>query len=218
VAILLFLAPLAAHIPLASLAAILFVVAYNMSEIKHFLHLVARAPRADVVILLVTFTLTVLADLVVAVSIGVILAFMQFLRRMSDTVDVQALNAEDLKHDLQDQGLTALPRDVLVYEIDGPFFFGVVENLQSALKQTHSDPRVLIVRLHRVPFIDSTGLQALADAVDALQKRGVRVLLCEANERVRAKLWKYGVLDKLAAGGYADKLSAQLAQSVVSAP
>jgi len=214
VAILLFLAPLAAHIPLASLAAILFVVAYNMSEIKHFLHLVARAPRADVVILLVTFTLTVLADLVVAVSIGVILAFMQFLRRMSDTVDVQALNAEDLRHDLRELGLTALPRDVLVYEIDGPFFFGVVENLQSALKQTHSDPRVLIVRLHRVPFIDSTGLQAMADAVDALQKRGVRVLLCEANERVRAKLWKYGVLDKLAGGGYADKLSAQLALAV----
>ncbi len=214
VAVLLFLAPLAAHIPLASLAAILFVVAYNMSEIRHFLHLVARAPRADVVILLVTFTLTVLADLVVAVSIGVILAFMQFLRRMSDTVDVQALNAEDLKHDLQDLGLTALPRDVLVYEIDGPFFFGVVENLQSALRQTHSDPRVLIVRLHRVPFIDSTGLQAMADAVDALQKRGVRVLLCEANERVRAKLWKFGVLDKLPSGGYADQLSAQLAQAV----
>jgi SulP family sulfate permease len=217
VAILMFLAPLAANIPLASLAAILFVVAYNMSEIKHFLHLVARAPRADVVILLVTFLLTVLADLVVAVSIGVILAFMQFLRRMSDTVDVQAVNAEDLRHHLQDLGLSALPRDVLVYEIDGPFFFGVVENLQSALKQTHSDPRVLIVRLHRVPFIDSTGLQAMADAVGALQKRGVRVLLCEANERVRAKLWKFGVLDKLPAGGYADQLSAQLAQAVAHA-
>lgn len=214
VAVLLFLAPLAANIPLACLAAILFVVAYNMSEIKHFLHLVARAPRADVVILLVTFSLTVLADLVVAVSIGVILAFMQFLRRMSDTVDVQALNAEDLRHELQDLGLTALPRDVLVYEIDGPFFFGVVENLQSALKQTHSDPRVLIVRLHRVPFIDSTGLQAMDEAISALAKRGVRVLLCEANERVRAKLWKFGVLDKLSTGGYADKLSTQLAQAV----
>ena len=214
VAILLFLAPLASNIPLACLAAILFVVAYNMSEIRHFLHLLARAPRADVVILLVTFTLTVLADLVVAVSIGVILALMQFLRRMSDTVDVQALDAEDLKQDLQDLGLSTLPRDVMVYEIDGPFFFGVVETLQAALQQTHSDPRVLIVRLHRVPFIDSTGLQAMDEAVAALQKRGVRVLLCEANERVRAKLWKYGVMDKLRTGGYSDRLSEQLTQAV----
>jgi len=214
VAVLLFLAPLASNIPLASLAAILFVVAYNMSELKHFFHIVARAPRADVAILLVTFALTVLVDLVAAVSIGVILAFMQFLRRMADTVDVQALDAEDLKHDLKDLGLTRLPRDVLVYEIDGPFFFGAVENFESALKQTHSDPRVLIVRLHRVPFIDSTGLQAMDVVVQTLQKRGVRVMLCEANERVRAKLWKYGVLDRLQAGDYAERLSEPLAKAV----
>jgi SulP family sulfate permease len=214
VCVLLFLAPLASNIPLASLAAILFVVAYNMSEIRHFLHIVARAPRADVVILLVTFSLTVLADLVVAVSIGVILAFMQFLRRMADTVDVQSLNAEDLRHDLKALGLGALPRDVLVYEIDGPFFFGAVENFESALKQTRSDPRVLIVRLHRVPFIDSTGLQAMDEVVQTLQKRGVRVMLCEANERVRTKLWKYGVLDRLKTGDYAEKLSEQLAKAI----
>jgi SulP family sulfate permease len=214
VAVLLFLAPLASNIPLASLAAILFVVAYNMSELKHFFHIMARAPRADVAILLVTFALTVLVDLVAAVSIGVILAFMQFLRRMADTVDVQSLDAEDLKHELKDLGLTRLPRDVLVYEIDGPFFFGAVENFESALKQTHSDPRVLIVRLHRVPFIDSSGLQAMDVVVQTLQKRGVRVMLCEANERVRAKLWKYGVLDRLLAGDYAERLSEQLAKAV----
>lgn len=214
VAVLLFMAPLASNIPLASLAAILFVVAYNMSELKHFLHLMARAPRADVVILLVTFSLTVLADLVVAVSIGVILALMQFLRRMSDTVDVQPVAAEDLKQDLQQLGLVALPRDVMVYEIDGPFFFGVVESLQSALKQTHSDPRVLIVRLDRVPFIDSTGLQAMDEVIQALRKRGVQVMLCEANERVRAKLWKYGILDKLPDGGYAERLFEQLRKAV----
>lgn len=217
VAVLLFMAPLASNIPLASLAAILFVVAYNMSELKHFLHLVARAPRADVVILLVTFGLTVLADLVVAVSIGVILALMQFLRRMSDTVDVQPVAAEDLQTELHDLGLPALPRDVMVYEIDGPFFFGVVETFQSALQQTHSDPRVLIVRLDRVPFIDSTGLQAMDEVIAALQKRGVRVMLCEANERVRAKLWKYGILDRLGSGGYAERLSDHLEKVVGAA-
>lgn len=119
-----------------------------------------------------------------------------------------------MKHDLKDLGLTKLPRDVLVYEIDGPFFFGAVENFESALKQTRSDPRVLIVRLHRVPFIDSSGLQAMDEVIQALQKRGVRVMLCEANERVRAKLWKYGVLDKLQSDGYADRLSAHLAKAV----
>jgi len=216
-AILLFMAPLASHIPLACLAAILFVVAYNMSEVKHFLHLVARAPRADVVILLVTFTLTVFADLVVAVSIGVILALMQFLRRMSDAVEVQSVANEDLDTELRELGVPALPRDVVVYEIDGPFFFGAVESLQSVLKQTHSDPRVLIIRLDRVPFIDSTGLQAIDEVVTQMRKRGVQVMLCEANDRVRAKLWKFGILDKLGSGAYSDRLSELLKKAVGSA-
>lgn len=217
VAVLLFMAPLASNIPLASLAAILFVVAYNMSELPRFLHLVARAPRADAAILLVTFGLTVLTDLVVAVSIGVILALMQFLRRMSDTVDVQPVAAEALAQDLQQLGLAALPRDVLVYEIGGPFFFGAVESLQSALARTHSDPRTLIVRLGRVPFIDSTGLQALDEAIQALHRRGVQVLLCEANERVHAKLRKYGTLDRLPGGGHTGRLAEQLRKAVGAA-
>jgi SulP family sulfate permease len=210
VAVLLFLAPLASSIPLASLAAILFVVAYNMSELKRFSHIFRRAPRADGVILLVTFSLTVFADLVVAVSIGVILAFMQFLRRMAETVDILPLQANDLRQELNGMGLAALPRDVLVYEIDGPFFFGAVEKFESSLQQTRSDPKVLILRLGRVPFIDSTGLQVMDEVVQALQKRGIRVMFCEANERVNIKLGKFGVLERLQPGDADGKLSGHL--------
>ncbi|MDO9064215.1 MAG: SulP family inorganic anion transporter [Sulfuricella sp.] len=121
--IILFLAPLAASVPLAALAAILFVVAYNMSEIKHFTHMVRRAPRADVAILLITFGLTVFTDLVVAVNIGVILATLQFLRRMASSVEVQQITEKELGMELTYQGLMTLPPGVLVYAIDGPFFF-----------------------------------------------------------------------------------------------
>jgi SulP family sulfate permease len=210
VAVILFLAPLAQDIPLASLAAILFVVAYNMSEIPHFLHILLRAPRADGLILVITFLLTVFADLVVAVNVGVILATLQFLRRMSAAVEVQAVDVKDLKSTLQDLGQTALPQDVLVYEINGPFFFGAVESQERMLLQTRTDPKVLILRLRLVPFMDFTGLQALQDVVRKLQKRGVRVMLCEANHRVRAKLWKSGVLDTVAEGDYADDLAGVL--------
>jgi SulP family sulfate permease len=213
VATIVFLAPLASDIPLAALAAILFVVAYNMSEMKHFARIVRRAPRADVAILIITFLLTVFADLVVAVNIGVILAILQFMRRMASSVKAQPLGEQELKMELQAQGLLEMPRGLLVYEIAGPFFFGAVENLERSLLQTHTDPHVLIVRLRSVPFMDITGLQLLEEVVQKLQKRGIQVMLCEANERVRAKLWKAGVLDLLSAGDYADNFAELLARA-----
>jgi len=213
VATLLFLAPLASDIPLAALAAILFVVSYNMSEMKHFARIVRRAPRADVAILIVTFILTVVTDLVVAVNIGVILAILQFMRRMASSVEVQQLGAHELKLELLNQGLTDLPKGLLVYEIDGPFFFGAVENFERALLQTHTDPRILILRLHRVPFIDITALQLLEEVTQKLQHRGIRVMLCEANHRVRAKLWKAGILELLRDEDYADEFAPLLARA-----
>jgi len=192
--LLLILAPLAVHIPLAALAAILFVVAWNMSEAKHFVKMVQRAPRADVVILLITFTLTVFADLVVAVNIGVILATLHFMRRMASSVEVRQATEQELVQEFTHQGLTQLPADVLVFAVEGPFFFGAVENFERALAGTHTDPRILIIRLKWVPFIDITGLQTLEEVVLDLQKRGVKVLLSGANERVSAKIRKAGIL------------------------
>lgn len=185
------------------LAAILFVVAYNMSEGRQFARMVRRAPRADVAILLITFTLTVLTDLVVAVNIGVILAMLQFLRRMSASVEVARQDAVDVERELGDAGAgtaARMPPGVLVYVIDGPFFFGAVEACERALVQTHTEPRVLLIRLGRVPFMDMTGLQTLEVVIVTLQKRGVAVVLAEANERVREKLARAGVLAALGEG------------------
>ncbi len=202
VLVVLLLAPLATHIPLAALAAILFVVAWNMSEAGHFVRMVRCAPRADVVILLVTFALTVFADLVVAVNIGVILATLHFLRRMAASVEVAQVAEQDLHREYAHLGFNALPRGVMVYAVEGPFFFGAVENFERALASTHSDPRHLILRLRRMPFIDATGLQALEDAIRGFHARGVEVMLCGANARVERKLARAGILDLVGQARY----------------
>jgi SulP family sulfate permease len=188
VAVRVFLAPYAGQVPLAALAAILWVVAWNMSEAPRFLRLVRRAPRADVVILLITFALTILTDLVVAVNIGVILAMFQFLRRMSAAVEVVEHGQASLRHELAQAGLEALPRDVVVYGIDGPFFFGSVDSLERALSWSREAPRFVILRLERVPFMDATGLKRLESTIHRLRKRGVQVLLTGASLRVLRKL------------------------------
>ncbi|HEY9035643.1 MAG TPA: sulfate permease [Pseudomonadales bacterium] len=199
VLIVVFLAPLASSIPLAVLAAILFVVAWNMSEAHHFVTMVRRAPRADVVILLVTFFLTIFVDLVIAVNIGVILATFHFLRRMAESVDVQQVTHEELARELRQKNLPALPADVLVYSVDGPFFFGAVEKFERALAYTHNDPKVIVIRLKWVPFIDITGLETLEEVIARLQSRGVRVLLSGANERVHYKMKKSGLVERVGA-------------------
>ncbi|MGB3290344.1 MAG: sulfate permease [Burkholderiaceae bacterium] len=211
VLVLLFLAPLAASIPLATLAAILFMVAWNMSEVRHVVSMIRRAPRADVVILLVTFGLTVFADLVVAVNIGVVLAMLHFLRRMAESVVLRREDPEGLQKELDRDGLGPLPPDVLVYAIEGPFFFAAVDAFQRVLGETRSDPRALVIRLVHVPFMDATGLQALEQAVLDLQARGVKVVLTEANGRVHGKLRKMGLIEKLGPQGLTQTLPQALA-------
>jgi SulP family sulfate permease len=206
IAVLLFLAPLASDIPLAVLAAILFVVAWNMSEVKHFAHLLRTAPIADRLILVITFVLTVFADLVVAVNVGMILAILHFLRRMSDAVETLPVDETELHTELARHGIEHLPTDLLVYEIAGPMFFGAVENFERALVQTQADPKILIIRLRRVPFMDITGIQVLEEVIQKLRLRGIRVMLCEANERVLAKLQRAGVINEGAAEDYVDHL------------
>jgi len=197
--VLMLAAPLAARIPLCAMAAILFVVAWNMSEWRHCVRMVRRAPRADVVILLITFALTVFADLVIAVNIGVLLAMLHFFRRMSQSVSVSV--EQPPPH----------ARDVLIYSIEGPFFFGATEALERTLAATHTDPRWLVLRLGRVPFMDITGIQALEEAVASLRRRRVRVLLCEANERVLKKLEDAELLVALGEGGYHADIAGALA-------
>ncbi|SDU09910.1 sulfate permease, SulP family [Pseudomonas pohangensis] len=209
--IILFLAPLASNIPLCALSAILFVVAYNMSELKHFRQMIRRAPRADVAILLITFGLTVFSDLAIAVNIGVILAMLQFMRRMAASVEVQQVAESELEGELRNTGHTHLPAGVLVFTIEGPLFFGAAETFERVLAQTHSDPQMLLIRLKRVPFMDITGLQTLQEVIRQLHKRQVVVKLCEANKKVLGKLYKVGILQEIGAENYHADFHAALA-------
>lgn len=211
VAIVLALAPLAAYIPLCALAAILFVVAWNMSELPHFLRLARTAPRADVGILLVTFVLTVFADLVIAVNVGVVLAALLFMRRMAHAVQVQEEHADDLLDHLPpvaDGEATALPPGTLVYGIDGPFFFGAAEKLERTMEHIQAHMDTVVLRMGRVPFVDATGIQALAEMADDSRRLGTRLVLCELRSNVRDKLARAGLLDKLGA----DNVRATLAE------
>jgi SulP family sulfate permease len=211
-AIILVLAPLASSIPLAVLAAILFIVSWNMSEARHFIRMIRRAPVADVAILITTFILTVAADLVVAVNVGVLLATLQFLRRMASSVEVQPVNNDHVDLNASGNGHTpkSIPQDVAVYAIQGPFFFAAVESFERALAQTHTDPQVIIIRLGVVPFIDITGLHAIEEVIDDFHERGVHVILCEANERVMTKLTRAHVIGEGRNASYEDTLSAAL--------
>ncbi|WP_137807967.1 SulP family inorganic anion transporter [Pseudomonas sp. G(2018)] len=214
VLIILFLAPLASNIPLCALAAILFVVAYNMSELKHFKRMVQRAPRADVSILLITFSLTVFSDLVIAVNIGVILAMLHFMRRMASSVEVQQVVEHELEEELRANGHARLPPGTLIYTIEGPLFFGAAETFERVLAQTHTDPRLLIIRLKRVPFMDITGLQVLEEVIQQLHKRHIVVKLCEANTKVRNKLERVGILQEIGTEHYHTDFNTALAEAV----
>ncbi len=208
--ILLVAAPWAGKVPLCALSAILFVVAWNMSEARRFVRLVRKAPRADVAILLITFALTILTDLVVAVNIGVILAMFQFMRRMSASVAVVEHGQASLRHELAEAGLEELPRDVAVYAIEGPFFFGSVDSLERALSWSREPPRWLALRLERVPFVDATGLKRLESTIESLRRRGVRVLLSGANLRVLRKLVRAEIVRRDEPDSYFKDLSAAL--------
>ena len=193
--IILFLAPLAVDVPLTTLAAILFVVAWNMSEVKHAIALIQRAPAADILILLVTFGLTIFVDLVMAVNIGVLLAVGHFLYRMAASVEVNqdpAGNAQSISNQPTKQ-----EQDVLTYTIEGPIFFGAVKQFEYAFSAAHFNPKTLIIRFGWVPLVDFTGLQALEDSIKDLQKQGIRVILCGANKAIEDKLQKAGIFDLL---------------------
>ncbi|WP_217543083.1 SulP family inorganic anion transporter [Vibrio metschnikovii] len=195
VVILLVLAPLAVNIPLATLSAILFVVAWNMSEAPHFIKLIKRAPKADVAILLITFVLTVFADLVVAVNIGVIIATLHFVKRMASSVEIKASTSPDLTQELAEHGLSQLPRDIAVYALEGPFFFAAAENFEHVMSNIQEAPRILIIRLKWVPFMDITALQTLEAMIKRFQKKQVQVLISGANSRVTLKLHRSGITE-----------------------
>jgi SulP family sulfate permease len=164
------LAPVLNYLPMASLAALLLIVAWNMSEAKHFAHAVRVAPRSDVMILLTCFTLTVVFDMVVAVTVGVVLAALLFMRRMAEVSNVRLVS----QHPIAKEGL---PKDVLIYEIAGPLFFGAAQKAMSALQRVPTGIKVVVLDLVSVPVVDATGLVSLESTVSRLHGLGMFVVL-----------------------------------------
>jgi len=189
--ILLILGKWASYIPIANLAGILIVVAYNMSEWKNF-RSVLKGPKGDVAVLLITFFLTVLIDLTVAIEIGMVLAVFLFMRNMIKFSDVSILTREiednEFGYDLVD-GKYTLPKDVEVFEITGPLFFGAAYKFKDAMKYIKQHPKVLIIRMRHVPIIDATGIQTLKEVINDSVKHRTKIILSELNsEQVRTEL------------------------------
>ena len=199
--ILLFLGPLTRHIPMACLAGVLIIVSYNMSEWRTFRSLM-KNPKSDVSVLLVTFFLTVIFDLTIAIEIGLLIAMLLFMRRVAETTrvsvatDVINLTEENETHQQQEEKL-AIPRGVEVYEIDGPFFFGVANKFDSIMMSMGDKPRIRVIRMRKVPFMDSTGLHNLESLLRLSRAEGIQVVLSGVNERVRRVLEKSKVDQKI---------------------
>ena len=202
--VVLLLSPLASAVPLCCLSAILFVVAWNMSEVPHVIRLVRGSPAADVAVLVITFSLTVFVDLVVAVNVGVMLAALIFMRRMS-----LAVNIEAQVESTADNKLPAgpLPAGVVVYSIEGPLFFGAAEKLERTLAHIQRPATTLILRMSQVPFMDVTGISALDQIISDFIKHDATVLLSEVRPNVLHKLKRAGLVRRLGA----DNLTATLA-------
>jgi SulP family sulfate permease len=190
------LAPLASEIPLCCLSAILFVVAWNMSELPHFLRVVRGAPRPDVGILLLTFFLTVFVDLVVAVNVGVILAALLFMRRMAESVSVEQ-QIEAVSGSSSAGQPDPVNNGIVIYSIDGPFFFGAAEKLERTLGRIQRRATILVLRMGSVPFVDATGIFALEEIVSDFRRQGTNVLLVEVRPNVQYKLERAGVIAHL---------------------
>ncbi len=189
-------APLAAAIPLAALAAILFFVAWNMSDLPHVMTTLRTASASDKALLLITFFLTVFVDLVVAVNVGIVLAALLFMRRMAGAVRVEPQHPEDAT---DWPAHLRLPEDTLVYRIEGPFFFGAAETLERTLERVQLDVRTVVLRFGRVPFIDATGLATLDEIVRRFQKRQVRVILCGLHGEIAGALANAGIIARVGA-------------------
>lgn len=196
VIIVLVLAPLASHIPLCALSAILFVVAYNMSELHRFSHMVRTAPKPDVAVLIITFVLTVFGDLVIAVNIGVLLACLLFMKRMSEAVVIKQQTHEKLILEIGNKDFQ-LPPKTVVFDIEGPFFFGAAQHLESALESVHGHAEILVLRLGKVPFIDATAMQSLWGLLDTCRRHNTRLVLCEARPNVFNKLKLAGLVAQI---------------------
>lgn len=220
-ALMLALAPLARAVPLPTLAALLMLVAWNISEVGRIRTLLS-APRPDVLVLLTAFGLTVFTDLTIGVGVGMVLAAFLFMKRMAEISNVSDLrqgmdeDQETERPDPKDPGRVGekgIPRGVEVYEINGPFFFGVADTLKDTLRHLERPPRVFILRMRYVPYIDATGMHALEEFFDKCRREGMLMLLCGVHVRPLVEMTRSGLLDRLGFDNVYESLDLALARA-----
>lgn len=198
--ILLFLMPLAQYIPMACLAGVLVIVSYNMSGWRVFKGLL-KNPKSDVAVLLITFFLTVIFDLTVAIEVGLVIACVLFMKRVMETTKISVITDEidpNNESDLEvHEEHLMIPQGVEVYEINGPYFFGIATKFEEIMSRLGDRPKIRIIRMRKVPFIDSTGIHNLTTLCEMSQKENIHIILSGVNEKVHKVLEKSGFYELL---------------------
>ena len=209
VLVLVVLMPYAALIPMPTIAAILFMVAYNMCQYRAFFHLVKTAPKSDVIVLVLTFVLTVVFDLVVAIEIGMLMAGLLFVKRMSEEAEVRSWKyVDDEEHDPDALRFRTVPKGVSVYEISGPMFFGVSDMLADIT--VNDSTRCVIIRMRGVPALDATAMRSLEQTYDKLIGSGAQVIFSHVNEQPRHTMEKAGFIEKVGKDNFCKNIDASL--------
>ncbi|MBE6955452.1 MAG: STAS domain-containing protein [Ruminococcaceae bacterium] len=209
--ILVVLMPYAALIPMSTIAAILFMVAYNMCQWRPFVRQVRTAPKSDVAVLLVTFFLTVIFDLVIAIEFGMLLAAILLIKRMSERADVHSWRYTEEENDPDHIALREVPLHVRVYEISGPMFFGAADRL-SAIR-TKDFTKVLILRMRGVPSLDFTAMSALEELFERCRKKGVTLILSHVNEQPMNVMQRAGFVEKVGQENFCEHIDEALARA-----
>ncbi len=218
--ILVVLMPYAALIPMPTIAAILFVVAYNMSEWREFVDLVKKSPKSDILVLVATFSLTVIFDLVVAIEVGLLLAAMLFMKRMADVADVQSWVYPDKEggeeeSDAESIRLKKVPKNTLVYEINGPMFFGAADKIMKISLDSHV--KVVILRMRSVPAMDVNALHALNKVMKSCEKKHITLLLSHVQEQPLKMMQKAGFDQLVGTENFCENIDAALKRAEVLA-
>lgn len=208
VLVLLVLMPYAEWIPMPAIAAILFVVAYNMCQWRVFVHLCKTAPKSDILVLVVSFVLTVVFDLVIAIEVGLVMACILFMKRMSDESEIKGWKYYDADNDPDGQELREISNHIRVYEINGPMFFGDADII--AQISTKEFTRCLVIRMRGVPALDVTALNALDKLWEGCNKKGITVIFSHVNEQPMKMMEKAGFVNKVGEENFCANISAAL--------
>ena len=208
VIVLVVLMPFAGMIPMPTIAAILFVVAYNMCQWRTFVHLIRTAPKSDIIVLLTTFILTVVFDLVVAIEIGMVLACLLFIKRMSEETHVDSWTYVDDDTPDVDEHLRRLPLQIRVYEITGPLFFGAADAIEHIVVKDFTT--CLILRMRSVPALDSTALNALQNLTKVFESKGITLVFSHVNEQPMKVMVKSGFVDLVGKENFCPNIRAAL--------